>query len=335
QRPVSVMTRCGLVADAGGTNVRFALVDLESGGTGAVRSPRKYVSRQYPGIADAARAYLREHASEGTPCAAVIAVAGPVSGGAISMTNLGWRFSESGLGEALGIGRVRLINDFEAIAHAVPVLSRSDVREVGAVRAPPDEERETVAIVGPGTGLGVGGFVKETGRITPLVTEGGHSDFAPNDEVEIELLRFIRRRHGHASAERLLSGPGLVAIYEALKTIEGSDAETIDAHDITLRALEDADSFCAKALSRFCAMLGSFAGDVALMMGARHGVMLAGGILPAVADFFAASRFRSRFEAKGRFEGYMKAIPTRLIVQEFAGLIGAAAQLGAIERAGG
>lgn len=329
------MKRCGLVADAGGTNVRFALVDLDSGGSDSLRSPTKYVSRQYAGIADAARVYLHEHAEEGAPAAAVIAVAGPVSRGAISMTNLGWRFSEQDLSAALGIGRVRLINDFEAIAHAVAVLSANDVREVGAVRAPPGEARQTVAIVGPGTGLGVGGFVKEGGRVTPLVTEGGHSDFAPNDDVEIELLKFLRRRHGHVSAERLLSGPGLVAIYEGLKTLEGSKAKTIDAHAITERALRGADGFCEDALSRFCAMLGSFAGDVALTMGARQGVMLAGGILPAIADFFAASRFRSRFEAKGRFEDYMKAIPTRLIVQEFAGLIGAAALLRATESAGG
>lgn len=320
------MRRTGLVADAGGTNVRFALVDLDRPGAGPV-AQQKFASRNFARIEDAARTYLEGQGLAAPPEAAVIAVAGPVSGNSIAMTNLGWRFSGSALEKSLGIGTVTLINDFEAIAHSISSLGESDLRAVGAAAAVPQERRQTVAIIGPGTGLGVGGYMREAGAVLALVTEGGHSDFAPSDETDIEILKMLRRRFGHVSAERLLSGPGLVNLHEALTSLAGRTPEALAAAQITARALAEPESFSAQVLGRFCGMLGSFAGNVALVMGAREGVYIAGGIVPAIADFFAASAFRARFDAKGRFEAYMKAIPTTVIVQEFAGLIGAASVL--------
>ena len=314
----------GLVADAGGTNVRFALVDLAARSAPALLAVRKYPSRGFASIQDAAHVYLSELMLDGPPAAAVLSVAGPVSDNAIHMTNLGWRFTGRDVGEALGIASVRLINDYEAIAYSAPTLRQVDLREIGAAQAVETSERETVAIIGPGTGLGVGGYVRTEASLIPLVTEGGHMDFAPVDDVEIEVLKFLRGRFGRVSAERILSGPGLSNLHEALSAMQDGSGARLEAHAITAQALKEPDSPAGRTLARFCAILGSIAGDVALLMGARSGVLLAGGILPAIADFLAASQFRARFEAKGRFRTYMSAIPTRLIVQDNAGMMGAA-----------
>jgi glucokinase len=276
---------------------------------------------------DAARAYLAEQNLDVPPAAAVLSVAGPVSNNAINMTNLGWHFSGDAFGDALNIENVRLINDYEAIAYSVTSLGQVDLRDVGSAASTRVGARETVAIVGPGTGLGVGGYVRTPDYLMPLVTEGGHAGFAPAGDVEIEVLKILRRRYGHVSTERILSGPGLSNLHESLMAMDGGTSEKLDAHEITARALKDANSPCARTLERFCAILGSVAGDIALVMGARDGVLLAGGILPAVADFLIASEFRTRFEAKGRFQEYMTGIPTRLIVQDNAGLLGAATLL--------
>jgi glucokinase len=329
------MKNCGLVADAGGTNIRFALVDLDGDGPPKLVAPRKYTSKTFATAEDAARAYLSGQKLAEPPISAVLSVAGPVSDNAISMTNLGWCFSGNDFGKALDIAVVCLINDYEAIAYSVPSLGQADLRGIGSSKAVRNEERQTVAIVGPGTGLGVGGYVRTPKALIPLVTEGGHMDFAPADDVEIEVLKLLRGRYGHVSAERILSGPGLSNLHEALSAIEGKAIDRLHAHEITAHALKDVNSFCGRTLSRFCAILGSVAGDIALVIGARSGVLLAGGILPAVADFFIASNFRARFEAKGRFEAYMKDIPTQLIVQDNAGLLGAAASLLAMRRTPG
>lgn len=323
------MDRCGLVADVGGTNVRFALVDLDRPRGVSLVAPQELVAKAHAGIAEAARSYLAGRKLAAPPAAAVLAVAGPVRDDAISLTNLNWSFSADGLRGALHIDRVHLINDFEAVAYCVPHLEASDLVAIGPVLPAPDpaKERETVAIVGPGTGLGVGGYVRSHDAMFALVTEGGHVAFAPTDDLEIEVLKFLRKRHRHVSAERILSGPGLANLHEAMAEIEGVGGDRLEAHQITARARMDADSFCAKVFARFCAILGSVCGDVALVMGAREGMLIAGGILPAMADIFAASAFRERFEAKGRFREYLREIPTRLIVQDYAGLMGAAAYL--------
>jgi glucokinase len=311
------MTELGLVADAGGTNVRFALV----GADGQLREPKKFASKDFPGIAEAAKAYLAD--KDARPSHAVLAVAGPVRDNAIHMTNIGWKFSGDDVARALGMKRVALINDFGAIAYSVPHLGSGDLVAIG-----PDMRvgRETVAIVGPGTGFGVGGCIPSAQGVVALVSEGGHASFAPTDDVEIGILKTLSARFGRLSIERVLSGPGLVVLAEAMGAAPG----TLMPQAITARAKTDAASFEAQIFARFCAILGSAAGDIALTMGARGGVLIAGGILPAMREVLAASAFRARFEAKGRFTDYMRAIPTHLIVQDFAGLIGAAARLRAL-----
>jgi len=321
------MKNYGLAADIGGTNARFGLVDLDSAEQIALpQSPRKLVAKDYASLTDAVRSYLSDLKLDAPPRQAVLAIAGPVGDGTVSMTNSGWRFSARELGAALAVERVRLINDYEAIAYAIPHLAGDDLKTIGPVRAPSANNR-TFAIVGPGTGLGVGGGVRLGKRVVPLVTEGGHADFAPTDDIEIEILKFLRGRYGHVSNERILSGPGLVNLHEALAAIDGVAYEKIDSHAITAQAQADPNSLCGTVFARFCAILGSVCGDVALMMGARDSVFLAGGILPAMEESFAAGPFRERFEAKGRFRDYLRGIPTLLIVQDYAGLIGAAAAL--------
>ncbi len=320
------MKNCGLVADVGGTNVRFALVDLDHPRRVALQAPRKLVSRAYGSIVDAAKAYLCGVNAEVSLAAAVFAVAGPVHNEEIRLTNLQWRFTAADLQAGLDVGQVHLLNDYEAIAFAVPSLGPGDLLEIGAVspKAQGAQDGQVIAIVGPGTGLGVAGYVRAPQGVFPLVTEGGHADFAPSDDVEVEILNFLRRRYEHVSAERVLSGSGLVNLHEALCAIEGVAYETRTSHEITDETRKDPGSLSARAFGRFCAIMGSVCGNVALTMGARDGVLIAGGILPAMSDIFAASAFRERFEAKGRFDGYMKDIPTRLIVQQYAGLLGAA-----------
>ncbi|MEI9932255.1 MAG: glucokinase [Rhizomicrobium sp.] len=318
------MNRYALVADAGGTNIRFALVDLDDTAGVILRAPRKCVSRNFAGVEDAVRSYLTDQGQKAPPSLAVFSVAGPVRDNAINMTNLGWNFSGEKLSAASNIAQVRLINDYEAIARSVPRLSKDDLREIGPRIDAKQGDHETVAIVGPGTGLGVGGYVRSKTEMIPLVSEGGHAGFSPADDVEIAVLQYLRGKFGHVSNERMLSGPGLVNLHEALSAVEGAAFEHLGPHDITAQALANPNAHCGRVLSRFCAILGAVAGDVALIFGARDGVMLAGGILPAVADFLEQSDFRAGFEAKGRFENYMKAIPTRLIVNDNAGLLGAA-----------
>jgi glucokinase len=316
----------GLVADVGGTNVRFGLLDLGKPRDLSLQAPRKLVSRDYPTIIDALRAYLSAVKLDAPISAAVLDVAGPVHNEEIVLTNLGWHFAARDLRGVLRTDRIHLINDYEAIAYAVPHLGASDLMQIGPGTAAGGAQG-TVAIVGPGTGLGVAGCIQTSTGVVPLVTEGGHVDFAPFDDVEIEILRFLRRRLDHVSAERVLSGPGLVNLHEALSAIKGIPYEPLESHQITDRARQAPTSLCGEVFGRFCGIMGSVCGDVALVMGAREGVLIAGGILPAMADTFAASTFRERFEAKGRFGNYMRAIPTRLIVQPYAGLVGAASVL--------
>ena len=323
------MKSYGLVADVGGTNVRFGLVDLSQPGRVALQTPRKLISKSYAGMLDAAQSYLTSIKPDAPLSAAVFAVAGPVHNEEISLTNLQWRFTASDLQKGLHVGQVHLLNDYEAIAYAVPSLGPDDLMDIGAFpkKAGNAGQNQVIGIVGPGTGLGVAGYQRTPEGIFPLVTEGGHADFAPTDDVEIEILKFLRKRYDHVSAERVLSGSGLVNLHEALAAIEGVTYEARSSHEITDAAQKNPDSLEAKAFARFCAIMGSVSGNVALTMGARDGVLIAGGILPAMSDIFAASAFRERFEAKGRFQGYMKDIPTRLIVQQYAGLLGAAAVL--------
>jgi glucokinase len=316
----------GLVADIGGTNVRFAAVDLQAPQP-EIDSLRFLSTRGHPDIVAAAKAYLRDAGLHAPPRALVFAVAGPVENNEIHLTNAGWRISAKELRQGLGAPYARLVNDFEAVAQAVHHLHERDLAAIGPSPRFDPHGDGTIAIVGPGTGLGVAGLVNAGDAHIALVTEAGHAAFAPTDELEMRVVEILMRKFGRVSAERILSGPGLLNLYGAMAEIDDFTLDDRTPESITQIARGDPSSFEAKVFARFCAILGSVAGDVALTMGARRGVLIGGGILPDAAGLLAASEFRERFEDKARFRDYMRAIPTSLILQPHAGLIGAASIL--------
>ncbi|PSJ47789.1 glucokinase [Zobellella endophytica] len=312
------MTSACLIADIGGTNARFALVNE---GSLAVRDIRVLQVAAFAGIEPAIRHYLAEMGQplEGVK-RACLAIACPVEQDRIAMTNGGWVFSRQALQRALALSELRVINDYAALAYSIPHLAEHEKVRVGGGEA---RGGYPIALLGPGTGLGVGGLVG--GR--PLVTEGGHVDFAPNDEVELAMLRFLWREYPHVSAERLLSGMGLENIYRALCAYHGETAESYSAADIGRHALAGSDQRCVDTVARFFAILGSVAGNLALTMGALGGIYITGGIVPRLLPCLSRSPFRERFEAKGRFHDYMAGIGTWVVVAEQPGLLGAAVAL--------
>jgi len=310
------MARVGLVGDIGGTNARFALVELDAPG----RPVTRVVSRpaaDHPTASEAIAAYLTGQGGA-RPVAAVIAVAGPVTDGFIDLTNSSWTLSEAGLVEA-GLGRARLINDYAALALAIGRLGEADLRRIGPEGSP--DPQGTLAILGPGTGFGVSALARDgRGGEAALATEGGHVGLAPGDATELEILRDLTERYGRVSVERVLSGPGLEDLHRCLH------GEELDAPAITRSALAG-DTEALATVDRFCALLGSVAGDFALAYGATGGVYVAGGIAPRILAVLERSPFRERFEAKGRFRDYMAAIPTHVVVHSHPALLGAARAL--------
>jgi len=308
-----------LVGDVGGTNCRLALARRE-GGRPVLAGLQTCKCADFPTAEDAIEHYLKRLDWDAPLRAAVIAVAGPVSGGVVQPTNMPWRMSETAL-RGHGADQVRLVNDYTALALSVEHLGPEDCLAIGPDR--PGEPAETIAVVGAGTGFGAGALARGVGGSAAVATEGGHISFAPVDEVEIELLRVLTRRFARVSIERLLSGPGLVNLRSAFAEIEGHRPVDIGSEDL-VRAAEAGDPLSAKALDQFCKIYGSVAGDFALMYGARGGVYLGGGIAPAIAPWLQRAGFRERFERKGRFSGYLAAIPTRILMNTYAGLVGAA-----------
>ncbi len=306
-----------LVGDVGGTNVRLGLVDL-SAGTSTIREVRHYASHQVPSLEEAVRTYLKDAAAH--PKVAAIAVAGPIENGTVQFTNLSWKVSESGL-TRMGLDSARLINDFAALALSTVALTEADCRAIGARIA--RNPSKTVAVMGAGTGFGTAALVRGHGGEVVMAAEGGHASFAPVDDVEIEVLRVLARQFGHVSIERILSGPGLHNLHGALNEIESRPDAASDPADITRRALAG-EPACSRTVEQFCAIMGSVAGNLALTYGAEGGVFVAGGIAPAIVGLLEKSRFRERFEAKGRFRNYLGAIPTRVIMRDDAAFLGAA-----------
>jgi len=323
------VARYGLVADIGGTNARFAWVELGSG-EARPRGVRDLRCRDHVTPSEAVESYLAEAKLDRRPEFAVLAVAGPVIDGAITLTNANWTLSEREFRQD-GFTGVRLINDFAALALVAGRLSAEDAPGLGG----PAEgaEGETLAVLGAGTGFGVSALARDDAGQAILATEGGHVAFAPADEIEIEVLKLLMRRFGRCSVERLLSGPGLLNLHEALAEVAGEAAGHDDPESITADALAG-DEACLRTVMRFCAILGSVVGDAALGYGARGGVFIAGGIAPVILPILQRSDFRTRFEAKGRFEGYMRAIPTRVIIRPHVALVGAALALQALARSG-
>ena len=273
---------------------------------------------------DAIAAYLGERGALSMPHQGAIAIASAITGDRVAMTNHPWSFSISALKSRLGFHRLDVINDFTALALALPHLAPEHRLQVGdgAVAA-----YSPIGVLGPGSGLGVSGLIPAGEKWIALAGEGGHATMAPADDRESAVLDRMRRHFDHVSAERVLSGPGLVNLYNALTMVDAVPSRGYTAAQITDPAIGATDPLCAEATLLFCAMLGTMAGNLALTLGARGGIYVGGGIVPRLGQRFAQSPFRARFEAKGRFSEYLAAIPTYVINHPLPAFLGCAAVL--------
>jgi len=308
-----------LVADLGATNARFALV-----GPDGVHDPDVLRCADHPTLVDAARAYLGSVGLSRAPADAAIAVASPIKGDAVKMTNHAWAFTISGLKDALDLDRLEVVNDFTAQALAVPHLTDKDRRQVGDGTPLPDYP---IGIIGPGTGLGVSGLVPTRERWQALAAEGGHVTLPAVTDREAEAIARLRQRFTHVSAERCLSGMGLANLYETLAAIDGLDARAREPRDVSEAARAGGDPHCVEASEMFCAMLGTVAGNLALTLGAFGGIYIAGGIVPKLGEMFDRSPFRERFVAKGRFRDYLDQVPTYVVTHPTPAFLGLKAVL--------
>lgn len=310
-----------VLADVGGTNVRFAL--LTDGVVGAIEH---MAVRDHRHFADALANFMaRQTEREAIRCA-IFAVAGVVEGERCALTNNLWVVDAAELRTGFGFTRIHIVNDFEAIAWSLPHLTRDDVRAVGG--RDPVAGAPMVAI-GPGTGLGMAAYVPREAGGFVVHSEGGHST-APSGSVrEDTIIGHLRQRFGHVSAERVLSGHGLENLYRSIASIDSLAVPERSAAEITRAAVEGSCAASRAALDVFCALLGDVAGNFALSFGAQGGVFIAGGIVPQFRDYLARSQFRPRFEAKGRMSKYVEPIPVFLILRAdptFIGLRSLAAQ---------
>ena len=313
-----------LLADVGGTNARFTLET----------APRQFSAIQvlkcaeYPTISDAIRTYLQHPQTVQAGAAQVrkagIAIANPVNADIVKMTNHHWSFSIQAVQTEFGFAPLEVVNDFRALAMAVPYLDHTQKYQVGSGHPKPDG---AIGVVGAGTGLGVSGLVASKDGWIALDSEGGHTSFSPTNQREIDILKFALQVYPHVSSERLMSGAGLRLIYRALAARHHVEAEEIDTPEITRRGLARECPVCLETLEAFCEMLGTMASNLAVTLGATGGVYIGGGIVPRLGDFFAQSNFRQSFMQKGRFASYLSMIPTYVITEAYPAFIGISALL--------
>jgi glucokinase len=312
-----------LLADVGGTNARFAWQDHAHA---PLIHVRVLPGADYPTLQAAMRAYI-DGVGQGEPTEAAIAIANPITGDAVRMTNHHWAFSQAAVRAEFGLRRLRLLNDFTALALALPDLTPEQLRQVGGQAALADEPK---ALIGAGTGLGVSGLLPNgQGGWVPVQGEGGHVTLPAETARERLLMDGLTARYGHASSERLLCGQGLLDAFEILCAADAAATSGINSPAaVTEAALQARHPQAVEALALFCALLGSCAGNLALTLGARGGVYIGGGIAPRLGAALDASAFRQRFEAKGRFQGFLQAIPVWVITADPSpALLGAARAL--------
>jgi glucokinase len=309
-----------LVADIGGTNVRFAIVN----GDGRPSDIVRLSCADFAGPAEAVTHYLARTAA--TVDRGAFAIAAPVSGDDVAMTNHPWRFSVEALRQALGFRAFHVVNDFEAIALSLPHLAADDLNSIGGGEAVAEAAK---AVLGPGTGLGVSGLIPDgRGGWSAICGEGGHVDLAPGNPREAAVLANLWETQPHVSLERVLSGPGLVNLYTSLCVLDGRLAKAVDLPPSDVVALAaEGNAQAAEAAAMFSGLLGAAAGNLALTLGARGGVYLAGGVTAAMGAQFDKALFRRRFAEKGRFQAYLAPIPTYLITAPDPAFIGLAALL--------
>jgi glucokinase len=303
-----------LLGDIGATNARFSL--LANGVLGQVTNME--VAR-YPRFLDAVADFLKPHSDRGPVSNALIAVAGPVENERCKLTNCPWIIDGAELRANYGLAWVRIINDFAAMAYSLPSLSSVDLHAIGGGRS---IAGAPMAVLGPGTGLGVACLIPGAKEGIVIAGEGGHATIAAASRREDAVIDYLRGRFGHISAERVISGSGLENLYQAIATLDQSDVPARDAAEITRTALDGSCPTAAAALNMFCALLGSFSGNVALTFGAQGGLYIAGGMAPRIVAFMGRSEFRRRFEEKGRFRPYLEAIASNVIVHPAAAFLG-------------
>ncbi|MFM8898535.1 MAG: glucokinase [Burkholderiales bacterium] len=309
-----------LVGDVGGTHARFALVQAAGDAPDQVQI---LATEKFPTLLDAIKHYL-----EGCPQRprhACLGIATPLQGDWVEMTNHRWAFSAQQLAQDLGLKRLLLLNDFTALALGVPSLSEGQLRQVGGGV----KRFGAKAVLGPGTGLGTSALLPLGDQYLAVPGEGGHVTLAAATAEEAAVIAWLWRQWPHVSAERLLSGPGLVLLHRALAHVRGVLPQDCSAPEVTARALQGQDEHCHDTVSMFCAMLGTVASNLALTLGAVGGVYIGGGIVPALGDYFHRSPFRARFESKGRYSSYLADIPSYVIHAPTVALIGANAALDA------
>ncbi|MEO8003271.1 MAG: glucokinase [Betaproteobacteria bacterium] len=306
-----------MVVDIGGTNARFALVEP---GSLEPLHEKTVQCADFPSLEIAARQYLRDHGNPVVKEAAVDVAVDPTSD-FIKLTNGPWGFSIEKTRVALGLDRLQVVNDFTALALGVPALTPQELQRIGggtAVAGTP------IAVIGAGTGLGVSGLIPSGGRYVALKGEGGHTAFSPMNEREARVLLWLQQRYEHVSMERVLSGMGLENLYQALCALDSVQPAPLTPDKITAAALAGTDAQCSAAVEMFCAILGTAAANLVVVLGARAGCYIGGGIVPRLGDYFARSPFRKSFETKGRFSAYVAAVPTYVILAQTPALRGLA-----------
>jgi glucokinase len=312
---------CLLIGDIGGTNARFALADPDR------PAFTNELTLQCDGFesADLAIKHYLEKVKAETPDVICLAAAGPIIDGRVRFTNNHWEIAADELAADFSIDAVRLLNDFEAIAYSVPYLTEDDCMPIGLPEPRPlDADNYMVGIIGPGTGLGAVGLRRHGDLYLPIAGEASHGGFAPETQVQIDILRALRERFDRISSERLVSGPGLQNIYWALTRIHGEKRAHLAPAEIFKAAIDNADPLASEAVQMFFEVFGQVAGDLALALGAQDGIFIAGGIAKRYPDLLKNSGFRSGFENKGRYRSLMERVPTQLILHDQPGLLGAA-----------
>lgn len=306
-----------LVADVGGTNIRIAVATADG-----LLNPVTWRCADFDSIDTALRTYLDGASLPAPPKRAAVAVASPVEGDQIDFANQDWQFSIDQLRRNLELEDLRVVNDFTALAASIPRLQPQDTQIIKDGVA---LEHAAIAVVGPGTGLGVSGLIASGSRWIPLSAEGGHSTLAATNEREWAVVGILRQEFGRVSNERILSGPGLVNLYRALCKLHGEPSADLQPADIVNGAAERPDSTEATVVRMFSGWLGTMAGDLVLSLGARGGVYLGGGVVPKMTEVFDKEYFVERFVDKGRSSGYVEPVPVHLILNTQIALVGVAA----------
>ncbi|MBL6650625.1 MAG: glucokinase [Reyranella sp.] len=309
-----------LIADIGATNARFALLE-----GGDVTVSETYAVADYASPIEAARDFLSGPGAGHAPKQALIAAAGPVEHGRVALTNAAWIVDSQRIARGLAMTDVQVLNDFEALAWCLPALPSEGIAMLGAPQAGEHgAERDTMAVLGPGTGFGLAAMIFAGDAEAVLVTEGGHATLSSENRREDAIILALRQQFHHVSVERVLSGSGLIQLYHAIARVDGKAVPERDSGEIVAHALAGDCNVSRETLELFCAFLGSVAGNVALTLGARGGVFIGGGIAPRFIDFLRSSAFRERFEAKGRLSSYLTRIPTAVIVHPMPAFLGLA-----------